>query len=184
MLEKRNRMALPPGWIHYAACAWTVLFGAPHVWWALGIPAGFPGGTGAHEAMFRQTWFLFYDLIVVALCGIAIVVALAPVRSWGRVIPRWILRTAAWIACAMLLFRGLAGMIVDGPADLVWWPTFLTGGILFRGVARSVMAKPASAGAVAPLLVAQRVDRIEPRSLPGRVVAEEDPDRGGEAEGE
>lgn len=143
-MEKLGRTARFPLWISYAACAWAVLFGAPHVWWALGFPAGFPGGAAAHEAMFRKTWFLLYDLIVVALCGIAIVVALALVQSWGRIIPRRMLRAAAWIACAMLSLRGLAGMIVDGPADPVWWPTFLTGGILFGSVAWLATGKPAS----------------------------------------
>src|SRR3989442_6445374 len=34
------------------------------------------------------------------------------------------------------------------------------------------------------LLVTERFDRIQPRSLAGRIEAEEDPDAGGEAEGE
>jgi len=47
------------------------------------------------------------------------------------------LRTAAWIACGMLSLRGVAGMVVDGSSDLIWWPTFLTGGLLFGAVAWS-----------------------------------------------
>ena len=30
--------------VSYAACAWAALFGTPHLWWALGIRFGFPGG--------------------------------------------------------------------------------------------------------------------------------------------
>jgi hypothetical protein len=41
----------------------------------------------------------------------------------------------AWIASAMLTLRGVAGLIVDGTSDPVWWPIFLVGGILFGGVA-------------------------------------------------
>ena len=31
--------------------------------------------------------------------------------------------------------RGVAGLLVDGTSDPVWWPTFLLGGILLGGVA-------------------------------------------------
>lgn len=122
-------------WLSYAAAAWAILFGAPHVWWALGIPAGFPGGTGSHEIMLRKPWFVAYDLFVAFLCGVAVTVALGLVQPWGRRVPRWMLVTAAWVACAMLGVRGLAGHIVDGLSDLVWSPTFSLGGLLFGMVA-------------------------------------------------
>jgi hypothetical protein len=35
----------------------------------------------------------------------------------------------------MLLLRGIAGMIVDGRSDPLWWPTFTVGGILLVSVA-------------------------------------------------
>ncbi|MGZ8845635.1 MAG: hypothetical protein ACXW3C_04145, partial [Pyrinomonadaceae bacterium] len=56
-------------------------------------------------------------------------------QTWGRTIPHWILRAMAWIASAMLTLRGVAGLVVDGTSDPVWWPTFLIGGILFGAVA-------------------------------------------------
>jgi hypothetical protein len=60
--------------------------------------------------------------------------------------PRWwIARTAAWTAAVMLTLRGVAGMVVDGAADPVWWPAFLVGGILFGGVA--VLSRQARATA-------------------------------------
>jgi hypothetical protein len=128
-------------WIHYAACAWAVLFAAPHVWWALGIPAGFPGGERNHRLMMSSLWRYLFDAAVVALCGIAIWVALALRRPRG-----WMVRTAAWVACAMLTLRGLAGGVVDGASDLVWWPTFTIGGLLFAAVAgvapRAVAIEP------------------------------------------
>lgn len=123
-----------PRWIHYAASAWAVLFAAPHVWWALGVPAGFPGGRANHQLM-MTTWRYNYDLVVIALCVIAVFVALAPVQPWGKKVPRRLHRAMAWVACAMLTVRGVAGLIVDGASDPVWWPTFLTGGILFGAVA-------------------------------------------------
>jgi hypothetical protein len=117
-------------WINYAACAWAVLFAAPHVWWALGIPAGMPGGERSHRLMMTSLWRYLFDLAVVALCIAAVYVALALRRPRG-----WMVRTAAWVACAMLTLRGIAGGIVDGASDPVWWPAFMTGGLLFAAVA-------------------------------------------------
>jgi hypothetical protein len=35
----------------------------------------------------------------------------------------------------MLTLRGVAGLVVDGASDPVWWPMFLIGGVLFGSVA-------------------------------------------------
>jgi hypothetical protein len=121
-------------WINYAACLWALLFATPHVWWALGVPSGFPGGPANHQLM-MSTWRYFFDLVVILLSMTAVFVALALVRPWGQTIPHWILRTMAWIASTMLTLRGVAGLVVDGASDPVWWPTFLVGGILFGSVA-------------------------------------------------
>ena len=48
---------------------------------------------------------------------------------------RRVLLTLAWIGSGLLTLRGVAGGIVDGPSDPVWWPAFLTGGILLGAVA-------------------------------------------------
>ena len=81
------------------------------------------------------TWRYFFDVVVILLSIIAMLVALALIGTWGLTIPRWILRTMAWIASAMLTSRGVPGLVVDGASDPVWWPTFLLGGIIFAGVA-------------------------------------------------
>ena len=81
------------------------------------------------------TWRYYFDLVVIFLSLLAFFIALALVRPCGQTIPRWILRTMAWMASAMLTLRGVAGLIVDGAGDPVWWPTFLVGGILFGSVA-------------------------------------------------
>jgi hypothetical protein len=117
-------------WLHYAACVWAVLFAAPHVWWALGVPAGFPGGHANHVLM-MTTWRYYFDLLVIALSALAVLVALAPIQPWGQAISPRLLRATTWIACAVLTLRGVAGMIADGTSDPVWWPTFLVGGLLF-----------------------------------------------------
>ncbi|HKQ56718.1 MAG TPA: DUF3995 domain-containing protein [Candidatus Eisenbacteria bacterium] len=121
--------------IHYAAAAWAVLFAAPHIWWALGVPFGFPGGLASHQLMF-STWRMWGDLVVIVLSVLAVAVALAPIQAWGRAIPRRVLRVMAWTASGLLGLRGAAGMIVDWTRDPIWWPTFLLGGILFGAVAR------------------------------------------------
>jgi len=81
------------------------------------------------------TWRYYFDLAVIFLSLLAFFVALALIQTWGQVIPRWILRTMAWLASAMLTLRGVAGLVADGTSDPVWWPTFLVGGILFGSVA-------------------------------------------------
>jgi hypothetical protein len=81
------------------------------------------------------TWRYYFDLAVILLCMLALFVALALIRPWGRIIPHWILRAMAWIAFGMLTLRGVAGLIHDGLSDLIWWPTFLVGGVLFGSVA-------------------------------------------------
>jgi len=127
--------------IHYAACAWTVVFAAPHIWWALGVPFGFPGGPESH-VLLMTTWRWYYDVLVIFLSGVGVVVTLAPVHAWGEKIPRWMVLTLVSIAFVLLTLRGVAGMVVDGITDPVWWPTFLLGGLLYWGVLRS--AKRAS----------------------------------------
>jgi hypothetical protein len=64
-----------------------------------------------------------------------VLIALTLLKPPHHVPRRWVPHAAAWIACGMLSVRGVAGLIVDGTTDLVWWPTFLLGGILFGAVA-------------------------------------------------
>jgi hypothetical protein len=136
-------------WISFAACVWAVLFAAPHTWWALGITAGFPGGDRSYNLFMASTWRIAFNLLVIVLSGLTIVITLRLLRPPEQVRRRWIPRTAAWIACGMLTLRGVAGMIVDGTEDLVWWPAFLVGGILLGGVAWMAGARQVAAGQAA-----------------------------------
>ena len=80
-------------------------------------------------------WRYAYNVMVITLSGLAVFVALALLRP-SHVRRRFLL-VAAWIAGGVLSVRGVAGLLVDGTADLVWWPTFLIGGILFSALAWS-----------------------------------------------
>ncbi len=137
----------PHRWINYAACVWAVLFAAPHIWWALGISFGFPGGAASYRFFMSSTWRYVYDLVVVLLSALAVFIALTLSRSPRRGFGRWLLHTLAWIACGMLTLRGVAGFIHDGLSDLIWNPTFFIGGILFGGVAWLAHKVPPSTGA-------------------------------------
>jgi hypothetical protein len=122
-------------WVYYAASLWAIIFAAPHTWWALGWPVGFPGGPENYHRWMTSWWRYLYDVVVVLLSFIAVGVALGLLRAGDRARSRRLLRIMAWIAGAMLSFRGVAGLIVDGRADPIWWPLFLTGGLLFVSVA-------------------------------------------------
>lgn len=131
-----NRHTRRQRWIGYAACAWAALFTGTHVWWALGFSAGFPGGATSHQ-LWMSGWRYLYLVAVIVLGAVAMLVALAPGRPPGDIMKRWIPRSAPWIAGAVLTLRGIAGFVVDGTSDPVWWPTFLVGGMLFTALAWS-----------------------------------------------
>lgn len=120
-------------WASYAACAWAFAFAAAHVYWGLGGRAGLPVGVPMTGALF------VVNLVAIPLCLVSALLALALVRPWGRLIPRWMLLAAAWGACALLVLRGGVGLVqLLGSAleqvpllIVLAEPRFLVGGILF-----------------------------------------------------
>jgi hypothetical protein len=130
-------------WAAHTAAAWSLIFAAPHFWWALGVSWAFPGDADDFEGAFDRTWWLVYDLVVGFLCLLGAAVALALVQPWGRALPARLLRTAVRSGAVLLLLRGALGVVpmvwslLSGASDDVHpWsyviePWFLVGGILF-----------------------------------------------------
>ncbi len=150
-------------WPAYAACAWTLVFAAVHVYWALGGTVGLPPGftVSMNRALF------VIDLVSIPLSGVGALLALTLVRPWGRRFPRGMLLTAAWGVCTLMLLHAAptlieGGLIATGLVanDLsaedrlslvLYEPWFLIGGTLFGTAAwcygRASAPAPARGGA-------------------------------------
>lgn len=136
----------------YAACAWALAFAAVSFYWAAGGSAGADtiGPALTSLALARDPEFVAILWITGVLKAFAGLLALALVRPWGRLIPRWLLLLAGWgTGVALILYGGASfvqhALMVTGvigiPAGLgvtaarwhllLWDPWWLLGGILF-----------------------------------------------------
>ena len=126
-------------WVAYAAAVWAFVFALFHIVWAAGW---YPllDAEGARVA-FATPWKWTFDVVVAAMCVVAVPVALAPIRSWGRHLSRRLIYTLAWIGSALLVLRSVASLIQVGYlaatgrfrfADMgVWEPWFYLGAVLY-----------------------------------------------------
>jgi Protein of unknown function (DUF3995) len=122
-----------------AAALWALIFAVFHIVWAAGSYVGLDP-EGARQA-FARPWFLPYDLVVSAMCLIAVPAALALVMPWGQRVPRRLLLTVTWIGTVLLALRAGAGLIqavyelVTGRFSFarlgIWEPWFYVGAVLF-----------------------------------------------------
>jgi len=126
-------------WVAYAAALWAAVFAVFHIVWAAGW---YPllDAQGARIA-FATPWKWAFDVVVAAMCVVAVPVALAPVTTWGRRLPQTLIGTLAWVGSALLVLRLAAAMVQTGYLVAVgrfriamigiwdWW--FLLGAILF-----------------------------------------------------
>jgi uncharacterized protein DUF3995 len=129
----------PNSWVAYAAALWAAVFAVFHIIWAAGWYALLDAEQA--RAAFAVPWKWDYDVVVAAMCVIAVPVALAPVMSWGQRVPRRLIRTLAWIGTVLLVLRAVASLIEVGYlimvgrfslADMgIWEPWFYLGAILF-----------------------------------------------------
>jgi hypothetical protein len=126
-------------WVAYAAALWASVFAVFHVIWAAGW---YPllNAEGARIA-FATPWKWAFDVVVAAMCVIAVPVALAPVTSWGQHVPRRLIDTLALVGTALLVLRSTASLVQIGyfvatgrfrvTAVGIWEPWFYLGAILF-----------------------------------------------------
>ncbi len=133
----RRQLTRWPGWVGYAAAAWSLIYGLLGLYWALG-GAGFPFGTqndpdaalsvfgGARSETGAPV------IVVLGLAGAASAVAMA--RVWGRGVFRAALLGFAWtiaLVLALLVpdYRLLARVayapILPGGALFGWTPVGL-----------------------------------------------------------
>ena len=126
-------------WPGYAAALWALIFAVLHVVWAAGWYVGLDWELS--RKAFQQPWFLVYDLVVAGLCALAVWVALALVRPWGRRLPRPLVGGLAWCGSAMLVLRAGAGVaqtayvVYSSPSTLavyqLWELWFSVGAVIF-----------------------------------------------------
>jgi hypothetical protein len=134
-----NSWRLSGPWVAYAAALWAAVFAVFHIIWG----AGWYPLLDAEQARiaFANPWKWAYDVLIAVICVIAVPVALAPVMSWGRHLPRRLTYTLAWIGSALLVLRSTASLIQAGyllgvgrfrfAALGIWEPWFYLGAVLF-----------------------------------------------------
>jgi GNAT superfamily N-acetyltransferase len=96
---------------------------------------GFPGGEASYRQFMESPWLRLYNLAVIGLCIVAVILTTKLLGAAREERGRPVIRAAVWVGSAILLVRAVAGLVVDGASDPVWWPTFLVGGLLFGSVA-------------------------------------------------
>lgn len=158
---------MTPTPIAHAASACALLFGALHVVWSFAFhyfPAFGRLTLGpTFEWAFGRPAFMAYDLVVSALFVLAAALPLAAHRPWGARLPRWVVVSDLWMACALLGLRGAAGVVANllvvlGIVDhtLTRWVVydvwFLILGVLFGAAARELRRRTTVAAAVGPSL--------------------------------
>jgi hypothetical protein len=125
--------------VAYAAALWASVFFVFHVIWAAGwYPLLHADQT---RIAFATPWKWWFDVVVAAMCFVAVPVVLAPVMSWGRHVPRPLIYTLAWIGSTLLVLRAGASLIqvayftATGRFRItalgIWEPWFYLGAVLF-----------------------------------------------------
>jgi hypothetical protein len=127
-------------WAAYAAALWALVFAVFHIIWAAGWYPLLADPEQSRIA-FAVPWKWWFDVVVAGMCVVAVPIALAPVSTWGRNLPRRLIFTLATIGTALLLLRSIASLIQMGyfiatgqfrvAAVGIWEPWFYLGAILF-----------------------------------------------------
>ena len=124
-------------WAAYGAAIWAAIFAVFHSVWAAGW---YPllNAEGARIA-FAVPWKWTFDVVVAAMCVIAVPVALAPVTSLGDYVSRRLVFALAIIGSVLLVLRSTASLIQVGylistgrfAGVGIWEPWFYLGAVLF-----------------------------------------------------
>ena len=130
-----------------AVITWSLIFAAPHFYWALGGRAGLAGQAAAADVALQQTWFAAYNLAAGCLAIAGAVVAAALTLGWSSRRIRCGLLIATAAASVVLLIRGLLGLtllavsLLQGTFDaqmplvlVAIEPWFLLGGLAYGGL--------------------------------------------------
>lgn len=139
---------------------WSLLFAAPHFYWAWGGRAGLGAQAAAADAALQQNWFAAYNLAARCMGVAGALVAFVLATRWGGSQVRRLLLMASAVASAVLLLRGALGLtllgisVLDGAPDeqtpavlLAIEPYFVLGGLAFGGMVRNQRRKPTVVGA-------------------------------------
>jgi hypothetical protein len=137
--HRMNGLRHSSSWVAHAAALWALIFGAFQVIWACGWYVGLDQEQA--RLAFRKPLFVAYDVVVAGMCALAVLVALAPVQSWGRRLPLRLVRFCAWTGTALLVLRAgasvieMAYLLTVGRFAIeevgIWEPWFYLGAILF-----------------------------------------------------
>jgi hypothetical protein len=131
-----------------AAAAWCVIFGALHVYWALGGRAGLGTFAGRADEALSTPWFWTYNAVIAVLSfGGAILAAATAMDTYLR--GREFAQTVSRVAAGVLVLRGGLGtllLLVDVVTEgldtapplalLAVEPAFVVGGLAFAAVGR------------------------------------------------
>ncbi len=109
MTSARTPSSSAPVWCLLVA-GWSLVFAAPHFYWASGGRAGLGTQAAAADAALQQTWFAAYNVAAGFLGLLGAVLASALATSWGGPRMRRCLTRTAAAAAVVLLLRGLLGL--------------------------------------------------------------------------
>jgi len=149
--SRRHTVPATGRWWALLAAAWSVIFAAPHLYWATGGRAGLGTQTAAANAALGRTWFVLYNLAVAALAlgGTLVALLITVSRVGARARRRF--GAAAGAAGVVLLVRGAVGLALlavgvlrgEGSATplllLAIEPWFVIGGIAYAGLGRRLL---------------------------------------------
>ncbi|MET7969164.1 hypothetical protein [Micromonospora sp. NPDC005305] len=74
---------------------------------AVFLPGDDPTGDGPWDLRA----YVIFNITLVLMSAVGAAVVVATVRPWGRRFPRWVLRTPLWFGSALLVVRGVPGMV-------------------------------------------------------------------------